>query len=148
MLSGITWCYTAQKLRNGKLINKSQGTQHARSDKNYKACFNTRAPYILYEKDCAILAKMMKPLVHINNLQQWPSAFYLRGMSLQRLVVRLTTVSLNKVMIRNIHQKFHCGYREPNFSFSFQFSKHSCALSWVKYNNLVGVAEHPLRSLG
>ena len=40
------------------------------SDENdCKACFytNTWTPYILYEKVCAIQAKMMKPLLHINN---------------------------------------------------------------------------------
>ena len=53
MLSGITWQYTAQKFRNGELIQKSQGAR----DQIKMTTTVLKASYILYEKYCTIQAK-------------------------------------------------------------------------------------------
>ena len=59
-------------------VEKWKAAERTWSDENYKACFktNTRALYILYKEDCAIQAKMMQLLLHVNKSQLWPRAFY------------------------------------------------------------------------
>ena len=97
--------WSSQRSRSWKLVKKMPGVQR-QNESHFKS--NTRPSYILYKKNYTIWAYMMKPLLHINNSQQWLHILFgacacSSWMNTSLAWVLRLLVLVNRVLLRSIY---------------------------------------------